>query len=243
MGKRTRTILVTVLLLVGLGWFVAWYKLLRSVDQPAWIAATSRDEFLYGSVGGEKEAGIPYWIWLALPRIFPEYMPGPGGYASLGFSWEETREMPAGFAKKRVGYIRVTGNCALCHTYSISNGPDAAPTVVAVGPGHTAEATRLLTFYKQCAEDPRFNAANILDEAGMATKLSFVDKMLYRFVLIPETRKRMLAQDRVIVDEALWQHSRNPKAEPGYRRQMQTLRTGPETADRGEVLKYLDTIP
>ena len=69
-----------------------------------WITADERSNFLYGSVGAEREAGIPYWIWLALPRMFPEYMPGNGGYVSLGFSWEEGKEMPAGFSKKTVGY-------------------------------------------------------------------------------------------------------------------------------------------
>jgi hypothetical protein len=48
------------------------------------------DHFKYGSTGGERESGIPYWIWKVLPKMFPEYLPGktyvPGKeYVSLGF--------------------------------------------------------------------------------------------------------------------------------------------------------------
>ncbi|MBM80122.1 MAG: hypothetical protein CMJ78_05950 [Planctomycetaceae bacterium] len=38
--------------------------------------ASAEDRFKYGSVGAEEDQGIPYWIWLVLPRIFPEYLPG-----------------------------------------------------------------------------------------------------------------------------------------------------------------------
>jgi hypothetical protein len=34
------------------------------------------EHFKYGSLGGERESGIPYWIWKILPKLFPEYLPG-----------------------------------------------------------------------------------------------------------------------------------------------------------------------
>jgi hypothetical protein len=106
---------VLILVIVAIS---AWANLWREKPQPQWITADKRDNFLYGSVGAERDAGIPYWIWLALPRMFPDYMPGNGGYVSLGLSWEEGKEMPAGFSKKAVGYVRVAGNCAICHAAS-----------------------------------------------------------------------------------------------------------------------------
>lgn len=230
--KRTGALAwLVVLLVLVLGGVTVWYKMFRKVPQPGWIAANKRSEFLYGSIGAEGSAGIPYWIWLTLPRLFPEYMPGPGGYASLGFPWEETHEMPAGFSKKTVGYVRVAGNCAICHASSHPNGPHEAPTVFAVGPGHTAEVERLQHFYRQCAQDPRFTANDILDEVGMATRLSLLDRLLYRYVLIPRTRKQLIQSTSVMVDAALWSHSRNPHAEPALWRQMQDLEPeliGPE---------------
>ncbi len=165
-----------------------WYRFYRDVPQPQWITADQRNDFLYGAVGAEDTPGLPYWIWLALPRMFPEYMPGPGGYASLGISWEEGREMPVGFAKKTVGYVRVTGNCALCHATSHSAGPDDVPRVVIAAPGHTTNIQGLLAFFAQCAQDTRFNADEILAEVNTATKLSFLDRLLYRYNSTPGTR-------------------------------------------------------
>ena len=40
-------------------------------------------QFKYGSAGGARASGIPYAIWRALPEVFPDLLPGPGGYASL----------------------------------------------------------------------------------------------------------------------------------------------------------------
>jgi hypothetical protein len=235
------TIVVVLVVLVALAGIGVWYKLYREAPQPAWIGATPRTSFLYGSTGAEGKAGVPYWIWLALPRIFPEYLPGPGGYASLGLSWEETIEMPVGLTKKTVGYVRVAGNCALCHAYSRPNSPDEAPTVFAAGPGHTAEVQKLLAFFKQCAQDPRFNAGDILGEVYMATKMSFVDRLIYRFILIPRTRERFLRGDIVLVDAADWRHSQDPHADPGYRKKMQDLEGGLSGPEKDALVAYMKT--
>src|SRR5215831_12177321 len=241
MRKALILLVVLVVVILGIG---TWYKFYRDVAQPSWISATERTKFLYGSVGAEDSAGIPYWIWLALPRLFPEYMPGLGGYASMGLSWEETVEMPVGLSKKTVGYVRVAGDCALCHGYSKSNGPDAAPTVFAAGPGHTTEYQRLLLFYKQCAQDPRFNASNILGEVGMATKLSLLDNLIYRFILIPRTRERLLRGDSVLLDAALLRHSQSPKTEgASYRQRLETLEGGLSGAEKDALAAYLKSLP
>lgn len=189
-----------------------WYKFYRDVPQPQWIGADQRDEFLYGAVNAEQAQGIPYWIWLALPRLFPEYMPAPGSYASLGLSWEETLEMPAGFAKKTVGYVRVTGNCALCHASSSWAGSDGVPTVVVAPAGAVTSIQPLLTFYRRCAEDPRFNASEILAEVDNDIKLSLMDKLIYRYVLIPRTKKALLNPNGAIFAPELMAHAGNPQA-------------------------------
>lgn len=208
--NRSVSILVIVLAVLLIAVSVAyWYKTHHEAQQPAWIATTPRTEFLYGSTGAERSAGIPYWIWLALPRLFPEYLHYPGGYAATGMSWEEGIEMPAGFSKKTVGYVRVAGNCAICHAASYRVAPDAVPELVAAIPGHTVDPQKLLTFLKQCAEDPRFNAGELLAEINLATKLSLFDKLLYRFVIVRRTRYA-LRNERAIFDEPLQGHRRNP---------------------------------
>jgi hypothetical protein len=206
--KRLLAVTVLVVLAVSIA---AWYKLYRDVPQPGWIAADPRDDFLYGSVGAERTAGIPYWVWLVLPRICPEHLPGPGGYAALGRPWEEGREMPAGFAKKKVGYIRVAGNCALCHAVFSHPGPNEVPVPVIAGPGQAEDLQPLQTFLARCAQDPHFNADDILSEIDMATKLSILDRLLYRYVLIPRTRRALLDRS-ALIDSALRLHNQHPDA-------------------------------
>ena len=132
-SKLIAIVLSLLLILGGGGWFV-WSNLFREV--PVYYESQV-DHFKYGSIGAENEEGVPYWIWMILPRIFPEYLPGPGGYASLGITWEEGNEMPVGFTKKTVGFPRVAINCATCHTATYRKTPDTKPTIVPTGPSNT----------------------------------------------------------------------------------------------------------
>jgi hypothetical protein len=210
---RKRTILffsaVLVVLAVVAG-IVVWAKFYNDVPQPKWIRASERNRFLYGSVGAEGAAGIPYWLWLVLPRMFHEHVIQPGGYAGLGRPWEEGMEMPAGFSKKTVGYVRVAGNCALCHATS-RLGPSGGPLVTVAGPGQTTDVAPLLSFFARCARDPRFTADEILPQIDMVTKLSLLDRLNYRFVLIPRTR-RAFRDGTVMLDAALRRHRADPHA-------------------------------
>lgn len=162
--------------------------------QPVEITGNPRENFLYGSIGGEGEAGLPYWIVPVLPRIFKEYLPGPGGYASLGLPWEEGKEFPAGFSKKKVIVQRVGFNCALCHSTQYRTSPDVTPVVVAGGGSNTADIQGLLEFFSKAANDPRFNANTILAEIDGSYSLRWYERLMYRFVLIPLTRKRLREQ-------------------------------------------------
>jgi len=204
--KTLLAVAVLVVLVVG---FAIWYQIYREEPQPAWITADQRDNFLYGSIGAERTAGIPYWIWLVLPRICPDHLPGQGGYAALGRPWEEGKEMPAGFAKKTVGYIQVGANCALCHAVPSRPGPNEVPGIVIAARGQTADPEPLQTFLAQCAQDPNFNADDILSEIDMATKLSIPQRLFYQYVLIPRTRRALLERSALITPE-LWRHRQRP---------------------------------
>ena len=196
---------------------LAWFKLDHVLAQPGWITSDQRDSYFYGSVGTGKATGLPYWVWLAIPRLFPEYMSGPGGYATLGLSWEEGKEMPIGFAKQRVGYIRVTGNCALCHVTSRANGKDEAPTIIPFAKANTTDLEPLLSFYKKCALDPRFNADEFLSEIDNDTRLSLGDRLLYRYILIPRIRKALIdAPAAVLLRPEIRAHARDPRSETPF---------------------------
>ncbi len=214
MKKRVTVILTAIVLLVLLPGISAWWKLCRVAPQPNWITSNQRDFYFYGSVGDDKNAGLPYWMWLAMPRLFPEHMPGPGGYAALGMSWEEGREMPVGFVKQRVGYIRVTGNCALCHTKSKANEKDEAPTILPFTKGQTTDTQPLLAFYRNCALDPRFNADEFFSEINNDTKLSLADSLLYRYVFIPRIRKALIDDpSAVLFGPEIRAHALNPHSD------------------------------
>ena len=34
-----------------------------------------QEHFKYGSLGGERNLGIPYWLWKAVPKVCPELLP------------------------------------------------------------------------------------------------------------------------------------------------------------------------
>jgi mono/diheme cytochrome c family protein len=195
MRRRTRRFLlklvVVVALVGGAAGLAAWYYIFREVPTHF---ADAAENFKYGSLGNEQTEGIPYWIWLVLPRIFPEKLPGLGGYASLGLVWEEGRELPVGFSKKQIGFDRVALNCAFCHAATFRASPGDKPTVVAGGPSHQFDPQSYIRFLHACASDPRFNADTIMREIASVYKLSAVERALYRYVLIPQTKEALLKQ-------------------------------------------------
>jgi mono/diheme cytochrome c family protein len=176
------------------GAYFAWYKFFREEPQPDWVTATPDMRFKYGSIGAEHDAGIPYWIFYLMPRVFAEKLPGPGGLASLGVAWEQGQELPIGFTKKTIGFPRVATNCAVCHTASYRTRVNENPTFVTAGPGQT-NVEGYFRFLIDCARDPRFNADNLMREINLVTDLSWIDRLIYRFLLIPITKKRLLERE------------------------------------------------
>jgi len=190
LSRRKQIVLLILVLLAVVGGLFAYNRFFR--EEPAPFFATDEEHFLYGSVGTEAEQGVPYWIWLVLPRIFPEYLPGPGGYASIGILSRDGHEMPIGLSKVTVGFPRVGINCAVCHTASFRAKPDDVPTIYPAAPSHQTGEQEYLRFLTACASDPRFTADTILAEIARNVRLSFVDRMIYRFAIIPQTRRGIL---------------------------------------------------
>ena len=160
-------------------------------EEPTPAFGSEEDAFLFGSVGNEATDGVPYWVWLVLPRIFPDLLPGPGGYTALGIQSKEGYEMPIGLSRVTVGYPRVGINCAMCHAGAGRTRPD------------DAVARRYVNFLSAAAADPRFTATTILAEIAKNYRLSPSDRLLYRLVIIPDTRNRLLA---LRDDDQIWDH-------------------------------------
>lgn len=219
-GKRILwvTSSALVVLAAALGWF-AWTNFFKETPQ---VFANEAEQFKYGSLGAEGERGLPYFIWLVMPRVFSDLVPGPGGWSSFGVVWEEGAEMPVGFSKKRVGFDRVTNNCAICHAATYRLSEDETPHVVVAAPAHTNNLQAVLRFMFKAAHDPRFNADTLMNEIRLVSGdqygnggLSFIDRQIYRYLLIPFTRKALIAQEKQFTWMEKFHDDKTPKPDWG----------------------------
>ncbi|OCQ98834.1 hypothetical protein BCD64_22555 [Nostoc sp. MBR 210] len=207
LGRILASIALVFVLLVGGVGYIAWYHLFRDVPL---TYESPEEHFKYGSIGTEPAQGIPYWIWLVLPRIFPDKLPGPGGYTSLGITWEEGKETPVGFTKKTIGFPRVGITCAVCHTATYRTSPLEKPQIFPAGPSNKFNSQAYVRFLGAAASDPRFTADYILDEIKYNHEFSWIENLLYRFLIIPQTKKALLQQSA----DFAWMDSR-PDWGPG----------------------------
>jgi mono/diheme cytochrome c family protein len=193
---------------------VLYEKLWREEPQLDWITQNEAGEkfgntqFKYLSIGNERAVGLPYWVFYVLPILFPEKLPGVGGYGSFGLPWEQGVEMPIGFTKVIIGYPRVGFNCALCHTTRYREKPGDPPKFAPAGPNHTANIQALSRFFYDCVKDPRFNSDNLISAIENFTSLDFVNKILYRFYIIPATKKHIIEAG----ERFLWTYREKPPA-------------------------------
>jgi len=200
LGRRIAIGVSVVVLFAAVVGGIIWWKFFTT--EPQQLADDSA-RFSYGSLESEALAGIPYPIFMILPRVFPDlvekyatqgYGPakaGYGGYGAFGLAWEEGQRLPVGLSIKRLGYERVTMNCALCHTTRYRLKPGEPPHFAVGGPAHTLNLQGLLRFLIAASHDRRFTAARLLPEIALNFPLDALDYTIYATVLIPGTRKAL----------------------------------------------------
>jgi hypothetical protein len=152
------------------------------------------DHFKYGSLGSEREFGMPYAVWKALPELFADKLPGPG-YASLGFIFEDGRDLPVGVSRRRYrGFDMVWLNCAFCHTGTVRDTPESAPKVIAGMPANTFDFRAFMGFLFAASRDRRFTPDRILlqiDQMG-GGGLDLLDRLILRYYGLYVMRERIL---------------------------------------------------
>jgi RoxA-like, cytochrome c-like len=225
-------VLAIIVLAVGV---TAWYKLFREQDQQF---ASMDEYFKYGSIGTERAQGVPYWIWVVLPRLFPEYLPRPGGYNALGLYNEPGKPIPVGFSVKTIGFDRVGINCAICHSATIRLSASESPTLYLAGGTSTFDGLGYQRFLFASGSDPRFTADNILGEIDKIYKLSFIDRLIYRYALIPATKKAFIQQKQVYA----WTESR-PYWGPGRIDPFNPVKRNILNVDVGDTIGNSDMVP
>jgi mono/diheme cytochrome c family protein len=213
-GRAPRGRIVAVLAsLLALAFF-AWGALqwLMAPILPAF--ASDEEYFKYGSIGNDGASGIPYPLWVAMPEVCAHHLPRPQGYAAFGLLYERGRnpavDTPVGFSRAKVGVERMSINCAVCHTVRARLSPDAEPQLYFGGAANTVDIQGYQRFLSRCAADDRFTADHLIPAMAAKTDLSWLDRLMYRFVLIPFVRKRLLEQG----DAFAWANQR-PAWGPG----------------------------
>jgi hypothetical protein len=140
---------------------------------------SSDDGAAYASAETGFEYGVPVLVWRALPQVFPEYLPGPGGYLAFGFDWVRGEQLPVGLAMSNARVPRILP------------ADPAAP-----GPrgmeGARPDLAGYRSFLVTAAKDPRFTADNIMPHIQYNTRLSFLQRLQYRYRVIPRTREALL---------------------------------------------------
>jgi mono/diheme cytochrome c family protein len=173
------------------------------------------EHFKYGSIGSDYEAaGVPYWIWRVLPKVFPQYLPnGPGeGYARMGFVYDSPGAIrPIGTSVREKPIALVGLNCAVCHTGVVQDAPDGPTRFVLGMPAHQFDIESYFRFLFNCARDERFNADTLLAAIEQENPdFPWHEKLIYRYLAIPRTRDAL----RQRADEVTFLE-KNPPFGPG----------------------------
>ena len=164
--------------------------------------------FEYGSTGGERMDGIPYWFWVALPELFPEYLPDkqPGrGYSVFGMIYEPGKDprydLPVGMSMRNFRGIDVVYlNCAVCHTSTVRDAPGAAPRIVPGMPAHTFDLGSWGKFLTTIPKDQKFTPQRLLDQISKmqddphrrVDKPDLINRLIFRYLAAYLMRDQLL---------------------------------------------------
>jgi hypothetical protein len=202
-------ILFGLIVLIGLVGAIASLRLLWQVSQnrtPHY--ADIVQEFKYGSIGAEPHSGIPYRIWQALPRLFPEAFSGRNDYSGFGFLYEndvdgQPRDLPVGIARRTYRGVDVVWfNCATCHTGTVTGtmsdngGPQRTGTHIVPGmPSNNLDLYRFIRFLLDAGADERLSPDTLIPAINATgPRLGFVEDSIYRWYVIPLLREGLLVR-------------------------------------------------
>ena len=201
MNRQIARMLRWLLVVAGVVALGAGIWILRSlrIDRPVEYADIT-EHFKYGSIGSEPGVSLlepvggvlpPYSVFTALPSTCPEKL--PGGYASLGFIYEQGRDLPIGVSRRRrVGVDHVGLNCAVCHTGTVRDAPDAEPRIVLGMPAHQLDLQGFVQFVLECSLDNRMTAEAVRGRLPESNGPSAFERALLRFGLVDRLKLQTL---------------------------------------------------
>ncbi|WP_414664138.1 c-type cytochrome [Horticoccus sp. 23ND18S-11] len=191
--RRFCAIAATALLVFGL------YLAVRLNRDVPVTYAVPEDHFKYGSTGGERDAGVPYWMWKVLPVMFAEFLPQPDqGLASLGFVFDPTRptdkDLPVGVSKRNVqGIDRVFLNCAVCHVGTVRDTPESTPRIITGMPANTVDLQAFERFLFNAATSEKFTPERLGAEMKrIGASDDIINRIILRYLAVDIGRRRLL---------------------------------------------------
>jgi len=194
-------VLVLIVLVLGGGYF-AW----RLTRDEAETFADPVAQFKYGSTGGDRNFGLPYVMWEAMPSLFRDLLPEgreDEGWAAFGFIYEDEADLPPELGPRRpvgtslrnhMGIDRIFLNCGGCHVGSVRSGDEGEATVIAGMPSNTVDLSAFQNFLAAAAVDERFSADRFLAEIdALGLELDPINRLALRAVGVGIVRERLLA--------------------------------------------------
>jgi mono/diheme cytochrome c family protein len=209
-------IVLVMLMLIGLATVVLGvYAKVRSARNSPVTYSENVPHFLHGSIGAEPESGLPYWVWQALPRLFPEAFEGRLDYRAFGFLYETrpdgtNQDLPVGISKRNYQGVDVVWfNCAVCHTGAVRTSEAASPQIVPGMPANHLDLYRFIRFVLDAGVDERLKAERLIPamkEAGAT--FGPVDKLLWTYYIVPRVREGFIERRSrlaaFMADQAPW---------------------------------------
>ena len=192
----------------------------------------SAAHYKYGSTGSDHPMAllpIPYWLWKALPEMFPpaDYIPkesgawnGKSGYEAFGLVTEANMERPRGHVDGQMLFDRPIGlsrrtvfgidfvgpNCAFCHLTTIRRSPEESQQIVLGGTGNTLNIEQFYLYMMAVFGDKkRFNADDVMVAVNREAQkknreLTLFERFVYRYVAIPVVIPYLLEDRRKYLD-------------------------------------------
>ncbi|MBL0148866.1 MAG: hypothetical protein IPP87_09185 [Ideonella sp.] len=207
--KLSRSKLMVGTLVIALA---AWYAWSHRMGVPEDFA-DQQTQFKYGSIGTDHpltRSPIPYWIWRVLPQMFTPSKVikagfGPANdlrsYTAFGLAYEDKVDPPRGAApgprvfERPIGISKRTAfgldfvgvNCSFCHTTMLrKSADDKQALIIPGGTGNTIDIEKYFLYLFAAFSDPGFTGDAVMAEiAKVNPQMGFVEKTVYRYVLIP----------------------------------------------------------
>ena len=192
---KTALILFLGLYLVWLGFWLLPGKAaaLTVTDTPAMVTTADETEpmLLSPNLQTQYEGTFPFWLWLVLPRLFPEYLTDKGGYLALGLTWEPGAALPIGVERFQSGNLSQEHlSCKSCHLLKEGTAADTPPALRLANVSFSHE--RYHQFLMDCVSDPRFTADYLLSAIDYNVRMPWLRKQIYRWVTIPQLKAKFL---------------------------------------------------